>query len=54
MREGEELKAPYHASAAASCDDSLPHSQHFIFYSFIKAITEAIYRWFHFLSTASI
>jgi len=26
----------------------------FMFYGFIKAITEAIYRWFHFLSTASV
>ena len=26
----------------------------FMFYGFIKAITEAVYRWFHFLSTASV
>ena len=26
----------------------------FVFYSFIKAITEAVHRWFHFLSTASV
>ena len=26
----------------------------FVFYGFIKAITEAVYRWFHFLSTASV
>ena len=26
----------------------------FVFYGFIKAIMEAIYRWFYFLSTASI
>ena len=26
----------------------------FVFYSSIKAITEAIHRWFHFLSTASV
>jgi hypothetical protein len=25
MREGEELKAPRHASAAAICDGNLPH-----------------------------
>src|SRR6266568_3215399 len=28
MREGEELKAPRHASAAATRDDHLSHSQH--------------------------
>ena len=26
----------------------------FVFYSSIKVIIEAIYKWFHFLSTASI
>ena len=26
----------------------------FIFYGFIEAITEAVYRWFHFSSTASV
>ena len=26
----------------------------FVFYGSIKAITEAIYKWFYFLSTASI
>ena len=26
----------------------------FVFYSCIKAITEAVHRWFHFLSTASV
>ena len=26
----------------------------FMFYSFIKVITEAVYRWFYFLSTASV
>jgi len=28
MREGEELKTPRHASAAASRDDRLPYSRH--------------------------
>ena len=28
MRKGKELKTPRHASAAASRDDRLPHSQH--------------------------
>ena len=26
----------------------------YVFYGSIKAITEAIYKWFHFLSTASV
>ena len=26
----------------------------FVFYGFIRAITEAVYRWFHFLSTTSV
>jgi len=26
----------------------------FVFYGSIKTITEAVYRWFHFLSTASV
>ena len=26
----------------------------FIFYGFIEATTEAVYKWFHFLSTASV
>ena len=26
----------------------------FVFYGFIKAIMEAVYRWFHFSSTASV
>ena len=26
----------------------------YVFYSSIKAITETIYKWFHFLSTASV
>jgi len=30
MREGEELKTPRHASAAASRDDRLPHSRHLL------------------------
>jgi len=31
MREGEELKTPRHASAAATRDDRLPHSRQFLF-----------------------
>ena len=27
---------------------------YFCFYGFIEAITEAVYRWFYFLSTASV
>jgi len=26
----------------------------YVFYGFIKAITEAVYKWFYFLSTASV
>jgi hypothetical protein len=28
IRKGEELKTPRYASAAATCDDRLPHSRH--------------------------
>jgi hypothetical protein len=34
MREGEELKTPRHASAAATRDDRLPHSRQYIFFIF--------------------
>ena len=42
MRKGEELKTPRHASAAASRDDRLPHSQHYLYQPFIHLPSSSI------------